>query len=176
MSKKPLSTILEAIEKEDEEIIEIATSTAEEEIPEEEILKRKKILFIVCPFCGMHRVLEKKGTGFVKRAKKENIDVFEDKLKNGEYIKSERSKFYNPNKQVAFNLYNFKEEPFISIRVSFGGRGRGGVYEVGALTIKDILFLSSEKRKKFVEYIKQLKERCEEFLNYLKEIEIEKYF
>jgi len=173
MPKKPLSTILEAIEEEDEEIIEVATPTAEEEIPEEEILKRKKILFIVCPFCGMHRVLEKKGTGFVKRAKKENIDVFEDKLKNGEYIKSERSKFYNPNKQVAFNLYNFKEEPFISIRVSFG---KNKIYEVGALTIKDIFYLSPEKRKKFIEYIKQLKKRCEEFLDYLKEIEIEKYF
>jgi len=178
MPKKPVSTILEAFQTEEEdikELIEIATPTAEEEIPLEEIQKRKKILFLVCPFCGMHRVIEKKGTGFIKQAKKENIDVFEEKLKTGEYIKSERSKFYNPNKEVRFDLYNFKEEPFISIRVSIGGKGQGGIYEIGSLTIEEVLKLPENIRSRFIKYLQQLKDQAEKFLKYLEEINFKNY-
>ena len=169
MPKKPLSTILEAIEEEDEEIIEVATPTAEEEIPEEEILKRKKIIMVVCPFCGLHRVVEKKGTRLIEKAKKKQMRVYEPEIKSGEYILSERSKFYNPHKITAFNLYNFKDEPFLSIRIAIP---RCGFVEVGVVKLQDIPFLPEKYRKMAIEFVKQILKQAEEFKNYVKSLKI----
>ena len=170
-NKKPISTFL--LKKEDDEVFEelmpISIDTAEEEIPLEEIERKKKILYVVCPLCGMHRKIDKTGDYFVQRAKKENLRVWNWELKEGEYIKSERSKYYNPFKKVVFN-YNFKEEPFISIRISLGKKG--GFPEIRGIRLIDIPKLSDriKYKKIFIEYIKEVKEQCEELLKFIKSI------
>jgi len=170
-NKKTVSTIL--LKEDDNEIFEkfmpISIDTAEEEIPLEEIERKKKILYVVCPLCGMHRKIDKTGDYFVQRAKKENLRVWNWELKEGEYIKSERSKYYNPFKKVVFN-YNFKEEPFISIRISLGKKG--GFPEIRSIRLIDIPKLSDriKYKKIFIEYIKEVKEQCEELLKFLKSI------
>ena len=170
-NRKPISTFL--LKEEDEEIFEelmpVSMDTAEEEIPLEEIERKKKILYVVCPLCGMHRKIDKTGSYFIQKVKKEGIRVEDWKMKTGRYIKSERSKYYNPFKKVVFN-YNFKEEPFISIRISLGRRG--GLPEIRGIRLVDIPKLSDRiKHKKiFTEYIKEVEEQCKELLKFLKSI------
>ena len=69
-NKKPVSTIL--LKEEDDEIFEklmlISIDTAEEEIPLEEIERKKKILYVVCPLCGMHRKIDKTGDYLIQKA------------------------------------------------------------------------------------------------------------
>ena len=99
----------------------------------------------------MHRKIDKTGSYFIQKVKKEGIRVEDWKMKTGRYIKSERSKYYNPFKKVVFN-YNFKEEPFISIRISLGRRG--GLPEIRGIRLVDIPKLSDRiKHKKiFTKY------------------------
>jgi len=170
-NKKTVSTIL--LKEEDNEIFEelmpVSIDTAEEEIPLEEIERKKKILYVVCPLCGMHRKIDKTGNYLIQKAKKEGTRVWDWEIKTGGYIKSERSKYYNPFKKVAFN-YNFKEEPFISIRISLGKKG--GFPEIRGIRFIDIPKLPDwiKYKKIFIEYIKEIKEQCEELLKFLKSI------
>jgi len=173
VSEKPASIFLDVeVEPEDELLEIIGPEKIQPEIEITDIERRKKVLYVVCPFCGMHRVIEKKGTNFLKKAKHWESRVFEPEFKQGKFIKSERSKYYNPYKEVSFNKYNFKEEPFISIRVKIGGKGEGGFYEIAYLTIEDVLKLSEKFKEKFIKYLLELREQAEKFLKYLDEIGI----
>ena len=170
-NKKPISTFL--LKEEDDEIFKelmpVSIDTAEEEIPLEEIERKKKILYVVCPLCGMHRKIDKTGNYLIRKAKKEGTRVWDWEIKTGGYIKSERSKYYNPFKKVAFN-YNFKEEPFISIRISLGKKG--GFPEIKGIRLIDIPKLSDkvEYKKTFIRYVKEIERQCKELLKFLKSV------
>ncbi len=87
------------------------------------ITDNKEIPYIVCPLCGLHRKLFKNGRYAIirKKALKANS----------------RSVKYNPEKETRFDIVNIKDEPFISIRERLNGRG--GLYEIRTLTIKEAL-------------------------------------
>jgi len=169
--KKPISTFLDiGLEEEDEifkELIPALVETSEEEIPLEEIERKKKILFVVCPLCGLHRKIDKTGECLIQKAKKEGIRIEDWAIKRGMFIKSERSKYYNPFKKVGFN-YNFKEEPFISIRIAVGKKK--GFPEIGAIRLTDIPNLPEKYKKTFMEFVKEIEKQCEELLKFLKNI------
>lgn len=141
----------------------------------------KKIAFCVCPFCGLHRKLNKTGAHYIlklKAADKKDKEL-KYRLEEGLEIPARsKSRKYNPYKHTAYNLINIEEEPFISIRVR--GEGRGGFYELpisetgrvedGSIRLLDIPKQSKKDREMLLEIVDEIREQCKRFLDFTDKI------
>jgi hypothetical protein len=167
MNDKKLSTILDFEIKKEKESNDLGIS---EKIAHKK--QTKEVPYVVCPFCGMNRVLHKNGRYFINRIKSrvEDIIDIEKRLEQGLEIKSPRSKKYNPNKETRFDIYDLENSPFISLRVNSRGR-YSGMEEVRIIRLSDIRkVIPIEDRKEYLELILQLRNSCEEFLSYTNKI------
>jgi len=144
-------------------------TTKPEVLEEFGISKRKAkriraVPYVVCPMCGTHEPLRKTGTysrKIRKRMSRREAEKHEKDWKAGRLVKS-RAKIYNPHKEVAFNVMNVEEEPFVSIRVSTG-RGKGFV-EKAIITFKDIQNLPEEDKEILLPLVEQIRYQCERIL------------
>ncbi|HDK42282.1 MAG TPA: hypothetical protein ENG87_02800 [Candidatus Pacearchaeota archaeon] len=163
--EKPISTFLDfdlRPDKKDSEGFGISRKVAKE---------IKLVPYVVCPLCGLNRPLHKTGNYYImrKKAKAKNIDEFKQKLEEGKYIKSSRSKRYNPNKETRFNLYDLKNGPFISLRQALG-RGHG-IKEVEIIKLSNIKNMTNTSdRKLLIDIIKEIRVQCKKILDFTEDI------
>lgn len=152
----------------------------EEKVPTEEgfgasrkvAKKIHRIAYLHCPVCGMNRKLNKTGGYYIWKQKQKGGKFDEAKIKDsleeGKKIKSSRSKKYNPNKITAFNLYDLKNGPFISLREA-QGRKRG-IREVEIIKLSDIKKMPERDQIVLRELVSELREQCQKILEFTEDI------
>ena len=112
------------------------------------------IPYVVCPLCGLSRKAHKNGRYALIR-KKQGIES--------------RAVKYNPEKETRFDVVNFFEEPFISLRVR--AFGRGGLPEAFGLTMEEALKSDNEEIRRMArDLLAQIKFHTEELLNHVNKL------
>lgn len=158
-SKKPIFVDLtDPVQKEEISkklnLVEFIDLSSDEK--KEEALKKlgfdvvKTVPYVVCPLCALSRPL-----------RRSEIHKARLRQRYERKTQSERSKLFNPNKEIAFDLFDVENGPFISIRVS---QGRRGFTEKAIITFRDVKNLPERDQEVLLPLIKQIRAQCKEIL------------
>lgn len=165
--------------KKDTAFFDVAVGYGKEEKP-----TPKAIPYLVCPLCGLNRPAIKTGSWSIMKAKKKHgsrtvsFKKWMKEFTEGERIKS-RARIYNVSKKTRFDAVNIKREPFVIYKVPTGkgevitdGGAKRGFVEVPELNVRleDIKNLPEDEREIFLEYVRQVKDKCKEILDYIDEL------
>jgi len=114
------------------------------------------ISYIVCPLCSFSRPLRRTGIHRIRTLKQ-----------GSKRTQTARSRLYNPDKALRFDLFDVDSSPFVSIRVS---QGKRGFVEKAIIRFKDIARLPESDKEILVPLLKQIKNQCTKTLEVLKDL------
>lgn len=111
-------------------------------------IEPRKLIYIVCPMCGLNRILEKTGA-MAKRIS----------ARGGKLRKPLGSK--EPGR-IRFDTVNLESAIILQIRDPRGGRG-GGLKVVDGLRLEEL-----KDKEEYSDLLEQLRAQCESILEVLK--------
>jgi hypothetical protein len=114
------------------------------------------VSYIVCPLCCKSRPLRRTGIHRLRTLKQ-----------GSKKTQAERSRLYNPDKELRFDLFDIENSPFVSVRVS---QGRRGFIEKAIIRFQDIARLPEKDREILLPFLRQIKNQCTKTLEVLKDL------